>query len=192
MSELEKKVTKKISEIDQAISNPEEKVKVMDMIQDLVKTFTKQVTKLNKHQDALDKKMADIYDMLWDIETELLDALGEDLEATCPYCGEMIPVPLENESMDDFECPACHHMVEFEEILDSFQCDCESCHACEDCDGDCDCEDELLDDKVKHCDEQECQERKSIREEQEKAKKPKNNTSKGNSTRQRKGKKNEK
>lgn len=146
MSELKDKLTKEVSEIDEAISNPEERAKVMSIIQEMIGEFTSHIVRLTERQNETDEKVTEIYDMLADIEAELVESFAEDLQAECPYCGEIIPLELENGEFTDFECPKCHNMIEMEMMYDNHHCDCCDCDDEDDfesdenfegCDGDC-------------------------------------------------------
>lgn len=143
MSELKDKLTKEVMEIDKAISNPDEKTKVLGVIQEMIGDFTKHIVTLTERQNEIEEKVTEIYEMLSDIENELVEGLAEDLQAECPYCGEIIPLEFKDGEFLDFECPKCHNMIEMEMMLDEHHCGCCDCEDCEDdmdgCDGHCDC-----------------------------------------------------
>lgn len=126
MSELKDKLTKEVEKIDKAISNPEEKAKVMNVIQEMIGDFTRHIVSLNERQDEMDEKITEIYEMLMDIETELVEGLAEEMQAECPYCGEIIPLEFKGGEFSDFECPKCHNLIEMEMMFDH-DCDCEDC-----------------------------------------------------------------
>ncbi len=151
MSEFKDKLTKEVTEIDQTISNPEEKTKVLGIIQEMIGDFTKHIITLTERQNEMEERVGEIYEMLSDIESELIENFTEDLQAECPYCGELIPLQLNDEGdIPDFECPICHNMIEMEMILENHHCDC-GCEDCEDCDDD-DCEEfEGCDGHCDHC-----------------------------------------
>lgn len=141
MSELKDKLTKEVEEIDKTISNTDEKAKVLNIIQEMIGDFTKHVVTLSARQDEIDEKVTEVYEMLLDIESELVEGLAEEIQAECPYCGEIIPLEFKDGEFSDFECPKCHNLIEMEMMLDDHHCDC-GCD-CEDdeefdcCDGDC-------------------------------------------------------
>lgn len=140
MSELKDKLTKEVSEIDQTISNPDERAKVMSIIQEMIQDFTRHVVNLTERQNETDEKVTEIYDMLSDIEAELVENLAEDIQAECPYCGEIISLEFRDGEFVDFECPKCHNLIEMEMLLDD-HCDCGCCDDEDDfedeCGGDC-------------------------------------------------------
>jgi len=151
MSELKDKLTKEVEEIEQTISNPEEKAKVLKAIQEMIGDFTKHIITLTERQNEIEEKVTEIYDVLTDLEEELVRGWQEDLQGECPYCGEIIPFEFENEEGEycDFECPKCHNVIEIEALMNEHHCDC-NCEDCGDdnhCDGSCD---ECGDDD--HCD----------------------------------------
>lgn len=152
MSEFKDKLTKEVTEIDQTISNPEEKTKVLGIIQEMIGDFTKHIVALTERQNEMEERVGEIYEMLSDIESELIESFSEDLQAECPYCGELIPLELNEEGdIPDFECPICHNMIEMEMILENHHCDC-GCEDCDDCDDEDDEEFEGCDGHCEHCD----------------------------------------
>lgn len=148
MSELKDKLTKEVAEIEKTISNPDEKVKVLGTIQEMIGEFTKHIITLTERQNEMDEKLEEMYDVLSDIEEELVTGLGEMFEAECPYCGETIPLDFSDSENSDFECPKCHNIIEMEMMFDGHQCDCEDCS---DCDDDCDDDFEGCDGNCGHC-----------------------------------------
>ena len=121
MSELKDKLTKEVSEIDKTISNPEERTKVMGIIQEMIENFTRHVVNLTERQNEIDEKVAEIYEILLDIESELVQGFADDLQAECPYCGEEIPLEFKDGEFVDFECPKCHNLIEMEMMLDKIK-----------------------------------------------------------------------
>jgi len=134
----------KLTEIKNTISNADEATKVMSIIMEIVEGYEDKLMELEKRQTMLEEKAAEIFEMLSDMEEELVSALNDEFEAECPYCGETIPFKIPEEG-EDFECPECHNVIELEMMFDEgcgCGCDCEDCDH-DDCDcEDCDCEDE--------------------------------------------------
>ena len=140
MSELKDKLTREVEEIDKVISNQEEKTKVQSIIQEMIGDFTRHIVTLTERQNEMDEKVTEIYDMLSDIESELVENFIEDLQGECPYCGEVIPLEFKDGEFVDFECPKCHNLIEMEMMLDEHHCDCCDCEDDEEhegCDGHC-------------------------------------------------------
>lgn len=131
-----------LNDIKNSISNPDEATKVLSIVMEIVEGFEDKLMEVEKRQAALEEKTAEIFEMLSDMEEELVSALNEEFEAECPYCGETIPFKIPEEG-EDFECPNCHNTIELEMMVDD-NCGC-GCHDCDhdDCDcDDCDCEDD--------------------------------------------------
>lgn len=125
----------KLNDIKNAISNPDEATKVMSIVMEIVEGFEDKLMEVEKRQSMLEEKTAEIFEMLTDMEEELVSALNDEFEAECPYCGETIPFKIPEEG-EDFECPKCHNTIELEMMFDEDGCGC----GCEDCDpDDCDC-----------------------------------------------------
>ena len=135
-------IKKKLEEVKNTVSNPEEATKVMAIIMEIVEEMEDKVNGVEKRQLALEEKTAEIYEMLSDMEEELVSAMNEEFEAECPYCGETIPFKVPEGEEDEIECPKCHNTIELEMMLGDDDCDCGHCHGhCDDCD-DCDDEDD--------------------------------------------------
>lgn len=144
MSDLKKN----LNEIKNTISNEDEATKVMSIIMEIVEGFEDKLMEVEKRQSMLEEKTGEIFEMLSDMEEELVSALNDEFEAECPYCGETIPFKIPEDG-EDFECPKCHNVIELEMMFDDDECGC----GCEDCDhDDCDCD---CDDCDCDCDEDE-------------------------------------
>ena len=123
---------KKLEEVKNTISNPDEATKVMSIIMEIIEEMEDKVHQIEKRQLGLEEKTAEIYDMLTDMEEELISSMNEEFEAECPYCGETIPFKIP-EDEDEFECPNCHNVIELEMMFDKED---EGCHgSCGSCGG---------------------------------------------------------
>lgn len=142
MSEIKEKIVKDIMNINGTITNETERVKVLDSINNIIDTFTLELMNLANRQDEMEEKTDEIFSMLSQIEEELIQSFGEDLESECPYCGEIIPLVFPDKDSTEFECPKCHNTIELELMLDGCNCDCEECeHSehpcnCQECEED--------------------------------------------------------
>ena len=125
-------IKKKLEAVKETISNPDEATKVMGIIMEIVEEMEDKVNGVEKRQLALEEKTVEIYEMLQDMEEELITAMNEDFEAECPYCGETIPFKLPEEG-EDFECPNCHNVIELEMMFDEEHGCHGSCSSCGDC-----------------------------------------------------------
>ena len=137
-------IKKNLEEIKNTISNADEATKVMAIVMEIVEGFEDKLMEVEKRQAALEEKTVEIFEMLSDMEEELVSALNDEFEAECPYCGETIPFKIPEDG-EDFECPNCHNTIELEMMFDGDGCGC-GC-SCDDCDHDdcghdgCDCDD---------------------------------------------------
>jgi len=137
-------IKKKLDEVKEAVSNPDEATKVMSIIMEIVEEMEDKVNGVEKRQLALEEKTAEIYEMLQDMEEELVTAMNEDFEAECPYCGETIPFKIPEDG-EDFECPNCHNVIELEMMFDEDENCSGSCSSCGGCGHDE--EDDIEDDE---------------------------------------------
>ena len=136
-------IKNKLNEIKETISNPDEATKVLAIVMEIVEGLEDKFLEIEKRQVMLEEKTGEIFEMLSDMEEELVSALNDEFEAECPYCGETIPFKIPQDG-EDFECPECHNVIELEMMFDNDDecgcgCDCEDCDH-DDCEhGDCDC-----------------------------------------------------
>lgn len=133
MSDLKKQVTDKIDEIKSTVSNEEELEKVIKSVYSIVDAFSNQLLEVSKRQIKLEEKTEEIFEMLSNIEEELIQGL-DDFAMECPYCGEDVSESVPEDG-SDFECPNCHNTIELEELFDEeFGCggSCDGCHGCQD------------------------------------------------------------
>ena len=128
----------KVAEIESTISNKDEAAKALALVAEVINMFTDKMIEVSERQVKLEERVEEVFDMLSQIEEEMIENLNSEFEAECPYCGETIPFQIPEEGKD-FECPECHNIIELEMMFDGCDCGCD----CEDCDhDDCDCEDE--------------------------------------------------
>ena len=138
-------IKNKLNEIKETISNPDEATKVLAIVMEIVEGLEDKFLEIEKRQAMLEEKTGEIFEMLSDMEEELVSALNDEFEAECPYCGETIPFKIPQDG-EDFECPECHNVIELEMMFDNDDecgcgCDCEDCDH-DDCErDDCDCND---------------------------------------------------
>ena len=143
-------IKNKLNEIKETISNPDEATKVLAIVMEIVEGLEDKFLEIEKRQAMLEEKTGEIFEMLSDMEEELISTLNNEFEAECPYCGETIPFKVPEEG-EEFECPECHNVIELEMMFDNDDecgcgCSCEDCDH-EDCDhDDCDCDDCNCDD----------------------------------------------
>lgn len=144
MSDIKSEIIKNVKSINDTISIEEERLKVLKNVNDIVDTFTTQIVKLTEKQDQIEERVEEIFDMLSQIEEELVESFGEDIEEECPYCGELIPMNLmfPDGNVSEFECPKCHNTIELEFMMENnCACGCDNCHINKSKDTCCSCDD---------------------------------------------------
>ena len=132
MSDLKKTVIDEIVDIQNTISDKNEAVEVMKSINRIIDAFSNALLEVSRRQTKLEERTEEIFDTLSNIEEEIIQGLGDDFEAECPYCGEEISYAIPEDG-SDFECPKCHNTIELEMMFDDCGCGCHDCH--EDCHG---------------------------------------------------------
>lgn len=139
---MKEELIEKVNTIKDTISNKEEAAKVMTTVSELINLFTDKLVEVSERQIKLEERVEDIFDVLSQIEEEMIENLNSEFEAECPYCGEVIPFRIPEEG-EDFECPECGNTIEMELLFNDDCCDgsCgdHDCHGCHD--DDCDCDD---------------------------------------------------
>lgn len=135
-------IKKKVQEIESTISNKEEATKVLGLVTELIDMYATKLIEVKESQVKLEEKVEDVFELLSNIEEEMIENFNNEFEAECPYCGEVIPFKIPEEG-EDFECPKCGSVIEMEMMFADDGCDCGSCSGhCHDCEMDDDEEDE--------------------------------------------------
>lgn len=131
-------ITEKVNAIKEIVSNKEESDKVMALLAEIIGMFTDKLVEVSERQVKLEEKVEDVFDVLSQIEEEMIENMNSEFEAECPYCGEVIPFIIPEEG-EDFECPHCGNVIEMELLFDEEECGCEGCHRnhdhCHGCDS---------------------------------------------------------
>lgn len=151
MSELSKKYSEIIKEIDENITDEKQNQYIKSKISDISIIFIDMIDKmseiLDQRMSKIEKSQSNIENRLEGIQS-LIDAIEEDvyendvdIEITCPYCNyDFIAEFNENEN-NEIECPECHNIVELDINADydedsgiSPSCGCQrSCGNCGGC-----------------------------------------------------------
>lgn len=142
MADFQKRVKSKLSEIRDLASNEQEASKILACVTDIIDAFSDKLLEVSKRQIQLEERTEEVFEMLSNIEEELVQAMMADFKAECPYCGAEVSAEIPEDG-SDFECPKCHNIIELEMMFDDDDCDC-GC-GCDDCDcdcDDCDCDEE--------------------------------------------------
>ena len=127
----------KVAEIESTISNKDEAAKALALVAEVINMFTDKMIEVSERQVKLEERVEEVFDMLSQIEEEMIENLNSEFEAECPYCGELIPFKMPKDD-EEFECPKCGSVIELELLLGDDECDCGSCsdHHCHGCHDD--------------------------------------------------------
>lgn len=150
MSELSKKYTELLNEIDQNITDEKQNQYVKNKISDLSIIFIdiidrmsemldQRISKIEKSQINIENRLEGIQSLIDAIEEDVYDD-NSDIEITCPYCNyDFIAEFNENEN-NEIECPECHNIVELDINADydedsgiSQESGCPGCGSCGGC-----------------------------------------------------------
>lgn len=137
MADFQKRVESKLSEIRDLASNEQEASKILACVTDIIDAFSDKLLEVSKRQIQLEERTEEVFEMLSNIEEELVQAMMADFKAECPYCGAEVSAEIPEDG-SDFECPKCHNIIELEMMFDDDDCDCDCGCGCDDCDFDCD------------------------------------------------------
>ena len=150
MSSLNKDYDRIISEIEQSISNEQEREKVKQKIADLSIMFfnlidnmntilEEKIAKMEEKQNDIDMKVDDLKKSVDEIEGDIYEeGTGEyDFEIVCPYCNNefVTDLKLMNEEKTEIRCPECNNIIELDWNDDEDEgCSghCGGCHGCSD------------------------------------------------------------
>lgn len=140
---------KKISsEIEQKISNPEEKEFVKAKMEELSMLFlqafdkledttNERIRQIEEKQQLIENKINNVESSVNEIENDIyLDDEEFDFEIVCPYCNNEFTTQLnnENELKKEIKCPECNNIIELDWNEEDENCgcsgDCGGCHGC--------------------------------------------------------------
>ncbi len=125
---MREEVVEKVNEIKKAISNESEATEVLKKVSEIITIYTDKLLEVSERQLKLEEKVEDIYDVLSQIEEEMIENFNNEFEAACPYCGEIIPFRIPEDG-EEFSCPECGNVIELDVIFGDDEDDC--------CDGSC-------------------------------------------------------
>lgn len=155
MSDMNENYKKILSQIEQKISNPEEREFVKDKISELTVMFVEMINKLSdmteikindieEKQKELKLKMDKVEEVVNGIENDIYLDEGYEFEIVCPYCNNefITEVDSENHPKEEVECPECHNIIELDWNGEEYDHEhnefngcsehCSGCHACND------------------------------------------------------------
>lgn len=147
MSNLSKEYDKIILEIEQTISNEQEREVVKQKVTDLSMLFfdlinnmntiiDEKISKMEEKQNNLDIKIDNLRKSVDEIEGDIYEEeIGDyDFEIVCPYCNNEFVTDLDfaNEEKSEIRCPECNNIIELDWNDEEEGCSghCGSCHGC--------------------------------------------------------------
>ena len=160
MSKLSEEYLKIIKDIEEHISDKEERKYVIkkmselsslyiDIIDRVTDVNSKRMENLEKHQEEIDSKLSKVKNTVDLIKKDIYEDDDYDFEIVCPYCNHEFVADIEDELKEEIRCPECHNIIELDWDEDDEEegCSgyCSSCHGHDECEEDD--EDEKDDDK---------------------------------------------
>lgn len=147
MASLGEEYNRILSEIEQTISNENEKKIVKQKVIELLSLFISnmekmsnivdtKIAKVEQQQKELDKKIEKINKSVTELENDIYDEEenGEfDFEIVCPYCNYEFVIDLNmlDDEKSEIKCPECNNIIELD-WNDEEECS-GSCHGCYGC-----------------------------------------------------------
>lgn len=146
MSKLSEEYLKILNDINEHISDEEEKKYVlkkvselsalyMDIIDRITGVNSKRMEELEKYQDELEQKIDKVKGTVDLIKKDIYEDEDYDFEIVCPYCNHEFVADVEDELKEEIECPECHNIIELDWDGDDECCtgSCTSCGLHEEC-----------------------------------------------------------
>ena len=146
MSKLSEEYLKILNDINEHISDEEEKKYVlkkvselsalyMDIIDRITGVNSKRMEELEKYQDELEQKIDKVKGTVDLIKKDIYEDEDYDFEIVCPYCNHEFVADVEDELKEEIECPECHNIIELDWDGDDEGCtgSCTSCGLHEEC-----------------------------------------------------------
>lgn len=159
MSKFSEKYVKILNEIDEHISDEEEKKYVlkkvselscfyMDIIDRITGLNSKRMDDLEKYQDELEERLDKVSNTVNLIKKDIYEDEDYDFEIVCPYCNHEFVADVEEELKEEIECPECHNIIELDWDGDDDGCSgyCSSCGHHDKCNDEEENEDDNEDD----------------------------------------------
>ena len=124
MSELSKKYSDIIKEIDEKIKNEEERQFVknkiseisiifLDIIDRMSEMLEERITDIEQGQKSVEQKLANVQTVIDSIEQEIYED-NDEIEITCPYCNNDFYAEFNVDEENEIECPECHNIIELD------------------------------------------------------------------------------
>jgi hypothetical protein len=147
MSEMSDEYKKIMEEIENKISNEEEKKFVkeklaelsftfIDIIDRLTKATDMKIKEIEEQQEFIEKRMATVQTIVDGIESDIYEDDEEEdyeFEVACPYCNYEFSVDIDSVQRDEIECPECHNVIELDWNEEETYCSGGCSHCLENC-----------------------------------------------------------
>lgn len=156
MSKLSEEYLKIIKDIEEHISDKEERKYVIkkmselsslyiDIIDRVTDVNSKRMENLEKHQEEIDSKLSKVKNTVDLIKKDIYEDDDYDFEIVCPYCNHEFVADIEDELKEEIRCPECHNIIELDWDEDDEKEGCSGC--CSSCHGHDECEEDDEDEK---------------------------------------------
>ena len=156
MSKLSEEYLKIIKDIEEHISDKEERKYVIkkmselsslyiDIIDGVTDVNSKRMENLEKHQEEIDSKLSKVKNTVDLIKKDIYEDDDYDFEIVCPYCNHEFVADIEDELKEEIRCPECHNIIELDWDEDDEEEGCSGC--CSSCHGHDECEEDDEDEK---------------------------------------------
>lgn len=151
MSDLKKKFSAIIADIEKNIKNKDDLDYVKTQVYNVSMLFLDELDKLAEinlgrlnvlieREKELSKKIANMEKMVNNIEKEVFIPQDCDFEIVCPYCNAEFVEDLKDGAEPEIKCPECGNVIELDWHEDEEECEhhCGGECNCADCEEDCD------------------------------------------------------
>ena len=156
MSKLSEEYLKIIKDIEEHISDKEERKYVIkkmselsslyiDIIDRVTDVNSKRMENLEKHQEEIDSKLSKVKNTVDLIKKDIYEDDDYDFEIVCTYCNHEFVADIEDELKEEIRCPECHNIIELDWDEDDEEEGCSGC--CSSCHGHDECEEDDEDEK---------------------------------------------
>lgn len=138
MSGLSDKYNQILVDIENHISNEDEKKYViskveqlaslyMELIDRVTKLDDERIEKIEEKQEKMIGAMSKLQESINLIKSDIYEDDNYDFEIVCPYCDHEFVADIESELKEEVQCPECHNIIELD-WDDEQEGGCSSCH----------------------------------------------------------------
>ena len=125
MAKLSEEYSKIIKNIEENISDENEKKYVLSKVSELASLYmdiidrvtsvnSDRMDELEKYQDQLEQKLDKVKETVDLIKKDIYEDEDYDFEIVCPYCNHEFVANIEDELKEEIECPECHNVIELD------------------------------------------------------------------------------